>query len=114
MFCLLQVYVYPISGKHLLLFYINIALGRNVNKLTCQMENGNIIDRYLAGLLPHLAEEDKQSLSYTSGATAGQLTALKNHFPDCPDLMKMHFFRTRIFTMPVLSFPVTTQSRQMC
>lgn len=49
------------------------------------MENGNIIDRYLEGLLPHLAEEDKQSLSYASGATTGQLTALKNHFPDCPD-----------------------------
>jgi hypothetical protein len=49
------------------------------------MKNKNIAALYLEGLLPHLSEEDKVSLSYTSGATTAQLAVLKLQFPDCPD-----------------------------
>lgn len=44
-----------------------------------------IVDQYLKGLKERLSKEDKDQLSYTSGASSKQLDLLKERFPDCPD-----------------------------
>ncbi|MFB6457115.1 SMI1/KNR4 family protein [Chitinophaga sp. Hz27] len=44
----------------------------------------SITDQYLKGLQERLSEADVQQLSYASGATEEQITALKTRYPECP------------------------------
>ena len=49
------------------------------------MENSPLVHQYLKGLQEHLSEDDKLSLSYATGATAAQLSKVKDQFPQCPN-----------------------------
>jgi len=47
--------------------------------------DNSIVDRYLTDLQKHLSEEDKDELSYASGANKKQLTELTRRYRNCPN-----------------------------
>ncbi|MBN8854063.1 MAG: hypothetical protein BGO55_06715 [Sphingobacteriales bacterium 50-39] len=49
------------------------------------LSESSIVELYLKGLQEHLSEEDKDELSYASGAGHMQLAELKRGYPNCPN-----------------------------
>lgn len=49
------------------------------------MNNLQIAEKYLGGLIQRLSEDDRSELTFASGATENQIDKLKERFPQCPD-----------------------------